>query len=106
MPTFTPKLLANGQLANIKGTLYLCPAATQALIKSIILVNISGANLTGNIYVKRATSRRIIAKDTTFDIALETVIERNIILEAGDLIEGDASGATSIDYCIFGIEQT
>ncbi|SRR6266576_3768719 len=106
MATRTLKLLANGQLPNAKGTLYTCPALTSALIKTINLVNISGGNLTGNIYIKRATSRRIIAKDTTFDIALETVIERNIILEAGDLIEGDCSASTSVDYCIFGIEQT
>jgi len=107
MPTFTPKLLANGQLPNAKGTLYTCPAATTALIKTINLVNVSATDpITINIYVKRTISRRIKAKDFPVSIAIEEIIERNIILEAGDLLEGDASAVTSIDYVICGIEQT
>jgi hypothetical protein len=105
MPTFTPKLLANGQLPNAKGTLYTCPAATQTLVKTINLVA-TNISRTINIYIKRVTSRRIIAKDTNLDITLELAIERNIILEAGDLIEGDASAAAEVDYLIFGTEIT
>jgi len=106
MATRTLKLLANGQLPNAKGTLYTCPALTSTLIKTITLVNAGAADHTANIYVKRTTSRRIKAKDFNISTVLEEVVQQNIILEAGDLIEGDADAATTVDYCIFGIEQT
>lgn len=106
MPTFTSKLLANGQLAAAKATLYTCPAATNTLIKTITLVNTDSVDRTANIYVKRLTSRRIKAKDFNISTVLEEVIQQNIMLEAGDLIEGDAAAATVIDFCIFGVEQT
>lgn len=107
MPTFTPNILGNGQLALAKATIYTCPAATYALIKTITLVATS-ASRTVNIYVKKSggTSRRIIAKDTPIDLVLERHIQANLTLGAGDVIEGDASAATEIDYCIFGVEQT
>ena len=41
------KSLANGQLASSKGTIYTCPAATQAIIQSIVLVNILSEKIKG-----------------------------------------------------------
>lgn len=104
MATYTP-VRAEGQLSNVKGTLYTAPALTQGVVKTITLVNPSGGAITVNIYFKNATSRRIIPKD--YSIAAGGQFEMDFvgILQAGDLIEGDASSATTIDYWISILER-
>lgn len=102
----TPKALASGQLPVAKGTLYTVPASTQTIVREIRLVP-TGATRTGNLYVNTAgTSRRIAAKDFTLTTAEERVWRGVLTLEAGDLIEGDASAATEVDYVISGAEVT
>jgi hypothetical protein len=102
----TPKALASGQLPVAKGTLYTVPGATQAIVREIRLVP-TGSNRTGNLYINTAgTSRRIDAKDFTLTVGEVRVLRCVITLEAADLIEGDASAATEVDYVISGVEVT
>ncbi len=103
------KVLAVGQLANSKGTLYECPAGYSAIVKTMCLVNVAGAIRTVNLYVLRSggTSRRILPVDASLAASgtdsrwLESV---TYTLDAGDKIEGDASVATCVDYSLFGGE--
>lgn len=103
--TFTQNR-AEGQLPNAKGTLYTTPALTKTLVKSITLVNDTAGTLTANIYFKNATSRKIIPKNVSLVAGAQAQFDMNGILLAGDLIEGDGSAATSIDYWISLIEET
>ena len=97
------KALANGQLAVAKGTLYTVPGATTAAAK-VVLVNTDAAARTVNIYVNPGgTSRRISPKDLSLG-AGEQWVSEVVTLEAADLIEGDASAATVVDYSIHGFE--
>ena len=109
MPTTVAiKELADGQLPNSKGTLYTTPASTQAIVQSIILVNTgSGANLV-NLYKKASggTSRRLITKDTSVAAGNALVVSVRPTLEAGGLIEGDATNATEVDFTINGVENS
>jgi hypothetical protein len=103
----TPKSLADGQLPSSKGTLYTVPASTKTLIKSIIIVNIGAVSRTVNIYAKpNSTSRRIFPKDYALASSAQVELETSLILEAGDLIEGDAAAANEIDFVISGVEIT
>lgn len=103
---FTIQALADGQLAAAKATLYTVPASTQTIVKSITLVNTDAAARTVNIYVKPgATSRRILPKDLSIPAGGSYVHDAVITLEAGDVIEGDASAATVVDYIINGTEN-
>lgn len=105
--TFTIKALGDGQLAGTKGTLYTVPGATQAIIKSITLVNTSASPVTVNIYLKPgATSRRITPKDLSIPAGALVEIVSGYTLGAGDLVEGDASAATTVDYTINGVEES
>lgn len=105
--TFTIKSLGDGQLAATKGTLYTVPASTRTIIKSITLVNTSASAVTVNIYLKPgATSRRIMPKDLSIAAGALVEINAGYTLEAGDLIEGDASVATTVDYTINGVEES
>lgn len=105
--TITIKSLADGQLATSKGTLYTCPALTQAIIKRMTLVNTSGGEVRINLYFKASggTSRRIIPKDTELLGGYSLVVDDEQTLEASDLIEGDATSGTAIDYTISGVQN-
>jgi len=97
------KALGDGQLPNSKGTLYTTPGATQAAGR-VTLVNAGASTRTVNLYVQRTgTSRRVLQKDLSLP-AGSIVTSVLLTLEAGDLIEGDASAATEIDYTINGFE--
>jgi hypothetical protein len=109
MPTI-PKTFADGQLPAAKGTLYTTPALTYALV-TVVLVATGGAPVTVNLYLKRSgsSSRRIIGKNLSMDPGDCAYVDhegRPFALSPGDLIEGDASSATEVDYTIDGIEQT
>lgn len=106
--TVAIKSLGDGQLANSEGSLYLTPASTQAIIKTITLVNTDSSARTVNLYVKVSggTSRRIIPVDLSLAIGANFVYDNEITLEAGDDLRGDASAATQVDYTINGIENT
>jgi len=99
----TLKDLGTGQLAASKGTLYTVPGATKAAAK-VTLVNTDGSTRTVNLYVnKSGTSRWICPKGLSLG-AGEEFTSKVQTLEAGDLIEGDASAATVVDYTVNGFE--
>lgn len=104
------KSLADGQLANSKGEIYPCPAATQAVIKKITLVNTDSSARAVNLYFKASggTSRRIIPKDYSLAVGALLVLDSFVVetLEAGDILEGDAAAATVVDYVISGVENS
>lgn len=99
------KQLGDGQLPATKQTLYTVPALQQAIVRSITLVNVTAGAITVNLY---AAGRRIIEKDLSLAAAGAVgsmkLVDWVITLGAGDLIEGDGSAATSIDYVISGVE--
>lgn len=102
------KDLGTGQLANSKGTLYPVPSDTEALVNSITLVNTDSSARTVNLYVQKdgSNSRRIIPKDLSIAAGASFIYDSVITLEAADLIEGDASAATVVDYVINGVEES
>lgn len=106
--TFTAKVLAEGQLANSKGTLYTCPALTTAYVKFFSLFNTNAAGQTIIVYFKPgATSRKawrgVLAQNESARIIDK---DETVQLEAGDLIEGETTTAAAVDYVITGIEET
>ena len=110
MTNFIYKSLADGQLPAAKGTLYTCPANTTAAIKQITYVSTEAATArTVNLYLKRSgsTSRRLIPRNMNLDAGNAMYWGDADVMElsAGDIIEGDASAATSIDYTITGAER-
>lgn len=105
---FAYKSLAAAQLPNAKATLYTSVGET-ALMQITLVVDAAGS-YTVNIYLKRngGSSKRLIPKDLPMDSADPTkaaavdVLERPLEMSAGDVIEGDASAAASIDFTITG----
>jgi len=96
----TATLLANGQLAASKGTLY--TAAGPTIVKSITLVNTDASARTVNLYIKRTTSRRVIPMSLSLAAGTAYLDDITRTLSSGDLIEGDASAANVVDFVISG----
>ncbi len=96
----TGDLLANGQLPNTKTALY--TAASVTVVSDIQLVNTDTVTRTVNLYIKRTTSRRLIPMAAVLVAGANGEARGPFTLAAGDLIEGDASVATVVDYSIHG----
>lgn len=103
--TFAPKVLAEGQVASSKGTLYTVPASTSAYVRTITFYNSNAATQTLNFYLKPGATSRQIRKVT---LAQYESYEYTtpFMLETGDLIEADTTTASAVDYTITGIEET
>ena len=101
------KSLADGQLAAAKATLYTVPADTTTIIKTISYVNTDTVARNVNLYLKPSggTSRRIIPKDMELGIGYMMVYDDELTLEAGDILEGDASATNVVDFTINGVEK-
>lgn len=106
--TFTSKVLAEGQFATSKGTLYTVPGSTGAYVKSFNVYNTNAATQTVNVYLKPGSTSRQIVKLTLLQNESANLIDLvgSFNLEAGDLIEGDTTTTTALDYVITGVEET
>lgn len=94
---------SNGQLPATKGTLH---TMTNPGTIRVTLVNTDTVSRTFNLYVNpTGTSRRIAPKDSTLG-AGEKYISDPQTLQAGDLVEGDGSAATIVDYKVNGFEAS
>ena len=105
---FTAKVLAEGQFATSKGTLYTVPGSTTTYVKFFNVFNDNAATQTVIIYLKPgSTSRKIIRLSLAQNESANIVdIVGSFTLEAGDLIEGETTTASALDYVITGIEET
>ncbi len=98
---YNVKTLADGQLPNTLGTLYTVPASTEATIKSIFILNEGAGSNTATLYIKRSggSSRKIWSRAmATGDY---TVIS-DFTLATGDIIEGEATNVSEVNYVITG----
>ena len=101
------KVFADGQLANAKATLYTVPTDKVAYVKFLSVHNTTGGALTVTIYVNTSgTSRVIYSASLAASTSAQVIGAAALVLEGGDIIEGAASAATSIDYVITGIEES
>jgi hypothetical protein len=106
--TVVCKVLAEGQFANSKGTLYTVPASTVTYVKSFHVYNTNAATQTVDVYLKPGSTSRQIVKLTLLQNESANLcdIVGVFTLEAGDLIEGATTTATALDYVITGAEET
>ena len=106
--TVTIKSLKDGQLPDAKATLYTVPAATQTVINRIRLVNTNSTAETINLYFKASggTSRRIIPEDYSLAAKALFVMDDVLTMEVADVVEGDTTTASQVDYVISGAENS
>lgn len=104
--TVTIKNLADGQLANSKGTIYTA-TSVKAVALNIILVNTNTTSETVNLYFKKSggTSRRLIPKDTALAASNSLVMDDVVTMAASAVLEGDTTTADKVDFTVNGFEE-
>jgi hypothetical protein len=106
---FTGSILANGQLPNAKTTLYTVPALTRAYVKFINAFNTGAGAETVLFYLKKAAgTSRILGRAVLAQNEQSRVVdkEETLNLGPGDVIEGQTTTATTVDYLITGVEES
>lgn len=106
--TFTGAVLADGQVASSKGTLYTVPGATVAYVRSASFHNTNAATQTLIVYVNASGTSRVIGYFTLQQHETAYLVTGGdaIVLAAGDLLEAVTTTATAVDYLITGVEET
>ena len=100
--------LADGQLGAVAAptpTIYTTPAGTVTYLKTITCTNTgAGQNVVLLAMTRTGVERRLIR------VPLETneqlFFDEAHTLEAGDIIQGEATNANEVDYVISGAEET
>ena len=103
------KILSQGQIAGAAATtIYTVPALTQALVKSIILVNTSGASITVSVHLNGTTDAFNFGVKTRTLGSLETLAweGETLALAAASYISVTPSAVTSVTYTVTGDEVT
>lgn len=102
----TVKSLGDGQVATSKGTIYTVPADTASVVMNVKMVNTTGGTVKVNLYYKASggTSRRILPKDLEIAGGNLVVMDDEETMEAGDVLEADATIGSAIDYVVNGIQ--
>jgi hypothetical protein len=98
------KKLSQTQLPAAAAAQYTVPGATQAIIRSIVLVNTTGAPVTVSLFTDgNANANKIL---DAYSIPANTRVELNsvVTLAAAGAIWGVASAATSVTMTVFGLE--
>lgn len=99
------KSLADGQLANSKGTIYTSVGKT--VVTDLRVFNTAVTTETVALYIKRSGSssrqffRAVLAQNEF--AAFEA--SENVTLSSGDLIEGDTTNASAVNYLITGMSE-
>lgn len=105
---FDGKVLADGQVASSKGTLYTVPASTVAYVSFFNIYNTNSSTQTVLVYINSSGTSRLwrrfeLAENESADLLDQG---QRLVLEAADLIEATTTNATSVDYVIAGVEES
>lgn len=94
----TPKRLYVGKPTTSNGTLYTVPGNTTTIVKNIILTNTAANEVTVNLYFvpngSSSTSSNQILSSVSISSNTTTVIDMAGVLEEGDKISADSTGAS------------
>ncbi|SRR6266851_6216971 len=107
----TVKTLTDGQLGTTaQAILYTVPAGKATIVKNHRFVNRDTVTRTINLYYLRSgglntTARFLLPSAMSLAAGALIVEENELTMAAGDVIQGDASVASKIDFVISGIER-
>lgn len=98
----TPKILASGQVAAVKGTIF--TATTTTIVRLVTFVHVSGGTQDVVLYVKKSAGTSRVVSRAELEINEFAHEEDIITLEAGDTLEAATTNATSVDFVVTGAE--
>lgn len=100
------RTLAQVALDAIPTTIYTCPAATQAIVKAIMVVNTLGAQNSIEIWQNGSANVNRILPPTTVETGEFGTYDGSITLQAGESLVGrnSGSGAAGCTVTVEGLE--
>jgi bifunctional ADP-heptose synthase (sugar kinase/adenylyltransferase) len=109
MPTAYKVLGRKQAAATTEETLYTVPAATEAVVSTITVANLTSSDKTYRIAVKPASTSTLalehyVAYDITVGASDTTALTLGLSLAAGNSVSVYASAATSVVFTAFGTE--
>ncbi len=110
---FTALVLADGQMASSKTTMYSNPNTTKTYIKFFSIYNSSSTTTeTVLIYAKDVSggnASRVIARCVLSPLEQARIVDKDEVITLdgnADLIEGTTTNATTVDFFITGVQET
>lgn len=101
----TPKVLAEGQVANTKTTIYTVPALTSAYVKYASFFNTSPTPQTVVLYINASGTSRVLRRAVLAQNE-QMIVDQPVTLETGDTLEAETTTASVVDYVVTGAEET
>jgi hypothetical protein len=102
--TFTR--LAQVSLNQAVGTIYTVPAATSVIVKSVHVVNVSGAQTTITLYQSGTGTANQLLAPTTLATGEYGVYDGTITMAAGDTLSGSCSQNSGVTVTVEGMTVT
>jgi len=104
---FTPKPVADGQLAASQTTIYTVPGSTKAYGHSLVCNNVGSTSETVQVWVNVSGTARRIAR-AILEAGETLIVEGHEmpLLEAGDTVLASTTTATTVDYVLSVVEET
>jgi len=101
------KKLAQGIIGVSEGTLYTVPSGSQAIIKKIVLANVSGSDCWAKLFDGGAADSNVILPQITIEAGgFGEWTGGSLTMFGGGTIQGVAETAASIAYTIYGTEKS
>jgi hypothetical protein len=103
----TYKKLYQGTLSTASGVAYTVPSGTQAIVKSMRIVNYHATTATTiKLWQGGSADSNVILPATTVDAGGFAEFDGTLTMAAADTIVAQAGAATSITLTIYGLELT
>ena len=105
------KVLAQAHLTTTSDTdIYTVPSATEAVISTLVIANITGSSTTYNIAIRpddeTLANKHYIAKDVAIAANDSTTLTLGITLGDTDVVTASAGAGNALSFNIFGTEIT
>lgn len=100
----TYKVLYQGQLSTASGVIYTVPSGTQAIVKTMRIVNTSASSATIKLWQGGSADSNVILPSTSIDAGGFAEFEGTITMAASTTLVAQAGAATSITLTVYGLE--
>jgi len=104
---FTPKAIADGQLPDTLGVLFIATAAVGTYVKELSLFNNNVVNQVIELFVNRQGVERSWRRmEIEINEQADALTDgETMLLEQGDTISGRTTTASAVDFIISGVEE-
>lgn len=102
----TYKRIYQGELSTSSGVIYTVPSGTQAIIKSMRIVNTSASETTIKLWNGGSSNANVVLPPVTIDAGGFAEFDGTLTMTSGDTLVAQAGANTALTMTIYGLEIT